>query len=83
MSERELERVRSFREDRIPSELTAHVTGNVPIEIKELPVKCFAGRISLNMRVTAVSAFPSRDDPKRVQGQVTVEIDVTPCKSAL
>jgi len=79
----------SFTADRLPSELTSHITGNVPIEIKELPVKWlavfrndaqgFAGPVSLHMRVTDVSAHPSPDHAKRLQGKVTVEIDVTPC----
>jgi len=78
-----------YLESRLPDSLTADISGNAPIEIKELAVKWFAilrmnfkengfaGPIASRVKVTDVSILPSTDDPLRVEGRMTCEIDVT------
>jgi len=77
-----------YLKSRLPDNLTADITGNAPIEIKELAVKWlaifhgkgkgFIGPIVSRVKVTDVSILPSTDDPLKLEGKVTCEIDVTP-----
>ncbi|PPQ65513.1 hypothetical protein CVT24_010809 [Panaeolus cyanescens] len=88
MTEQQAKFAKLFLETRLPEELMAGITGNVPIEIKELPVKWlgvfrrkgkgFSGNIAKRLQVKDVSILPSVDDPEKLEGIVTCEIDVTP-----
>ncbi|KAJ3511167.1 hypothetical protein NLJ89_g4255 [Agrocybe chaxingu] len=74
-------------ESPLPDSLLDSITGNVPREIKELPVKWlavfrnegtgFAGNISGRVKVTDVSVVPGVDDPLRMEAKVTTEVEVT------
>jgi len=80
-------RRKEYLESRLPDSMTADITGNAPIEIKELPIKWlalfhdkgkgFAAPIVSRVKVMDVSVLPSMDDPLRLEGKVTCEIDVT------
>ncbi|KAF8165863.1 hypothetical protein B0H34DRAFT_690749 [Crassisporium funariophilum] len=77
-----------YLQSRLPVDVMAGITGNAPLEIKELPVKWlaifrnrgkgFAGSVADRVKVTDVSIVPSVDDPLKIEGKVTVEVDVTP-----
>ncbi|KAF8806194.1 hypothetical protein BYT27DRAFT_7191508 [Phlegmacium glaucopus] len=77
-----------YFKSRLPDSMTAGITGNAPIEIKELPIKWltlfrkkgkgFAGSVVSRVKVTDVSILPNTADPSRLEGKVTCEIDVTP-----
>ncbi|KAF9054653.1 hypothetical protein BJ165DRAFT_1337667 [Panaeolus papilionaceus] len=79
---------RLFLDTRLPGELMAGITGNVPVEVKELPVKWlavfrnrgkgFSGKIAKRLKVKDVSILPCVDDLGKMEGRVTCEIDVTP-----
>lgn len=83
------QQIAEYLESRLPDSLTADISGNAPIEIKELAVKwfailrknfkenAFAGPIVSRVKVTDVSILPSMDDPLRAEGRMTCEIDVT------
>lgn len=77
-----------FIQEPLPKEYVEHVTGNVPDEIKEIPVKwlmiyrhrgnSFACKIAERIKVVDVSVVPNVDDPLKKDGRVTTEIEVTP-----
>jgi len=79
---RKKEYLKSYR---LPDSATADITGNAPVEIKELPIKLlaifrdkgkgFAGLIVSRVKVTDVSIHNSK---LRLEGKVSCEIDVTP-----
>ena len=72
----------------LPDSVTADITGNAPVEIKELPIKWltffrgkgtgFAGPIVSRVKVRDVSILPSSEDPLKLEGKVTCEVEVTP-----
>ncbi|KDR84176.1 hypothetical protein GALMADRAFT_220003 [Galerina marginata CBS 339.88] len=77
-----------YLQSRLPDELTSGITGNAPLEIKELPLKWlaifrnkgrgFAGSVAARLKVTDVSVVPSVDDPLKKEGKVVCDIEVTP-----
>lgn len=77
-----------YLKSRLPEGATADITGNASVEIKELPIKWFhhlrgtgngfASPILSRVKVTDVSILPSTNDPLRLEGKLTCEIDVTP-----
>lgn len=81
------QRNREYLKSRLPDSATADITGNAPVEIKELPIKWltlfrgkekgFAGPIVSRVKVTDVSILPCAQDPLKLEGKVTCEVDVT------
>jgi len=78
---------KEYLKSRLPDNATADITGNAPVEIKELPIKWltffrgkgpgFASSILSRVKVTDVSILPSREDPLKLEGKVTCEVEVT------
>ncbi|PPQ68625.1 hypothetical protein CVT25_005535 [Psilocybe cyanescens] len=78
----------AFLRSRLPADITSGITGNTPLELKEIPVKWlaifrnkgtgFGGNISARIKVVDVSVVPNPDDPLKMEGKVTCEIEVTP-----
>lgn len=74
----------------LPKEATEGITGNLPQEIKEIPMKwlmiykhkgnSFACGIAERMKVVDISVVSNVDDPLKKDGQMTVDIEVTPGK---
>ncbi|CAA7259320.1 unnamed protein product [Cyclocybe aegerita] len=80
-------RMMNILESPLPDSLLDSITGNVPREIKELPVKWlavfrnegtgFAGNVGERVKVTDVSVVAGVDDPLRMEAKVTTEVEVT------
>jgi len=82
--------LRNYLQAPLPSEQTASITGNVPLHVKELPLKWlalrnpgkrFAENVALELKVTDVSVVPNRDDPSQMEARLRMEIEVTPGES--
>lgn len=77
-----------FLQTPLQKKLLKDISGNVPDEIKEVPLKWlsifegtgrgFAASIKNRWKVTDVSVIPHPDDPFQKEGRVTLELDVTP-----
>ncbi|KAF5387650.1 hypothetical protein D9615_000771 [Tricholomella constricta] len=71
----------------LSDDMISQVAGNAPREIKEVPLKwlavfrarevSFANSVAHRVRVTEVSIVKNPEDPRRIEGRVVCEIDVT------
>ena len=84
------EATRKYVLEPLDPSLTAHIEGNAPVSIKELPVKwltIFRGRgngfcydIAPKVVVKEVSIVPRIENPEKVEGKVVCEVEITPGK---
>jgi acyl-coenzyme A thioesterase 13 len=84
------EATRKFILEPLDPSLTAHIDGNAPVSIKELPVKWlaifrsrgngFCHDIAERVVVTEVSIGPRIENPEKIEGKVVCEVEVRPGK---